>query len=137
MMGRLDNPATGDFKEQYSFRVDCTSQLLFIPFRLEADYVFLQTSHFFSSSSSYLCPQLQVMSTQTPEQGPGLSELSRMTGTSSNVLYTDIQQEWSHQLVLHGARNEATNHVTHNCEFIVVSKTGSRNKKKHHATGCV
>jgi len=55
-----------------------------IPYWIEANYIFLRTSHFFSLSSSLPFPQQQVMAPHTPQPAGSRSQLSRTTGTSSN-----------------------------------------------------
>jgi len=77
--------ATWSSTAQDSLGVECASWLLLIPFWLEANYIFLMTSHFCSLSSFSQSPHQQIMAQGKPHKRDGGSDSSWTTGTSSNV----------------------------------------------------
>jgi len=98
--------------QQDSSWVDQASWLSVIPFWLEAYYIFFNSINFFWLSSSSHFPQQQVIAPQKPQEDASGSELSRMTGASSNDHPAETQQQHRHQLVHQDAANAATENMT-------------------------
>jgi len=73
--GWWETPETCCHMQQDSSSVYGTSWLLLIPFRHEANYIVLRTSHFFSLSSSSPIPNPQIMDTEQPQPGESRSNL--------------------------------------------------------------
>jgi len=76
------------------------------------------------------------MAAETPEQDWSESELSWLTGASSNPPPAVTQQHHRHQLVHRDAANAASEHMTHNAHLIIVRKRASSKNKTQHAIGC-
>jgi len=107
-----------------------------MPFWLEANYIFLRTSHFFSLSSFSPIPQQQIMTTETPQHGESRSETSWSMDTSSNAALTGTQQPRRQQLVHPKAANAPTKDMTQDEYLKIVHKTGSSKNKKQHPIEC-
>ena len=67
IVGSSESPAACSYTQMAFSWVKRASWLSLILLRLESNYIFLITSHFFSLSSSSLLPQLQVMAQHTPQ----------------------------------------------------------------------
>ena len=76
------------------------------------------------------------MAPQTPQQGEGGTESSRMTGTSSNTPPAETQLQRRHHLVHRDAANAATENMTLDAQLKIVHKTRGSKNKKQHAVGC-
>jgi len=134
--GLLETPATCSYTQADSSWVELPSWQLVSLFWLEANYIFLRTSHFCWISSSSPFPRQQVMATQTPQRGESGSESSEMTGASSSVSLDGTQQQCRHQLVHREAANVATENTTQDAHLKIVLTTGSSTTNKQHAIGC-
>jgi len=110
--GQLEPHPTCGSTQQDSCSVECVSWLLRIPIWLEANYIILRTSHFFSLSSSSSLPRQQIVAPQTPQQGTSISELSRTTGALTMIPPTVTRPQHSYNLVHHNAANAATKNKT-------------------------
>jgi len=97
--GWLETPAIGRNPQKNSSWVEGANWLLLIPFWLEATYIFLRTSHFFSlSSSPYSLPK-PIMTAVPSQQAGRESESSQPTGPLSNLSPGEMWQWRKHQLV--------------------------------------
>jgi len=76
-----------------------------------------------------------MIDTQPPQPGENKSESSRLTGTTSNPSLIGTQQEHGHQLVHRDGANAATNNMTQDAHFKIVSTTRRSKNKKQHAVG--
>jgi len=122
---RWESPATNSHTQQDSSWVECAGWLLLIPFWLEANYIFLRTSHFLSLSTSSPIPHQHIMSTETPLQGYSGWEWSQLTGNASYTSVAGTQQQCQYELVHHNVGNAATENMTQNAHWDIVCKTGS------------
>jgi hypothetical protein len=85
IMGWLETPAICSNTWKDSSWVEGANWLLLIPFWLEANYIFLRTSHFFAlSSSRHYAPQ-PIMTPLPCERAESGSKSSRPTGPLSNL----------------------------------------------------
>jgi len=134
--GLLETPATGSYTQADSSWVECPSWRSVSLFWLEANYIFLRTSHFFLLSSSSPFPHQQVMTTQTPQTGESGFESSETKGASFNASLQGTQQQHRHQSVHREAANVGTEKMTQDAHLKIVCKTGSSMNKKQHAIGC-
>jgi len=134
--GQWETSASCSYKQQDSSWVERASWLLHISFWLEAAYVFLRTSHFFSLSSSSPIKHQHIMVTPTHQPGESRSESSRSTGTSSLGSIGGTQHQCRDQLGHRDSANAATENLTQDADFQIVHTTGSRKNKKQHAFGC-
>jgi len=135
IVGRWETPATFSHPQQDSSWVECTRRLLLIPFWLEANFIFLRTSHLFSLSSSSPIPLHQFMAKQTPQPSESGSESSRLTGFASNASLAGAQQRPRHQWVHHDAANTATKNITEDAHLKTVRNTRSSKNMTQHAIG--
>lgn len=137
MAGPLETPATCSNTQQDSSWVDCASWLSLIPFRLEANYILLMTSHFIWLSSSSLIPKQQIMAPQGPDRGASGTKLRWLMGASANVPPTGTQQKRRHQFVHRYAANVARETISQDAHLKNVRITGhSKNKEQHAILGC-
>jgi len=112
LQDRFESSRTCSYIPQDSFWVECASWLLLITLWLEANKVFLRTSHFFWKSSSPPFPLKQIMGHGTIYQSASGYGSSRMTGSSSNVPPNETQHQHRHQLVHHDAAYADPNSIT-------------------------
>lgn len=83
--GRLKSHATSSCMQQDLSLVERALWLLCIPCWLEANYIFLRTSHFLPLTSSSSLRLQQMMTLQLPQDGIGGSGSNTMMGASSNM----------------------------------------------------
>jgi len=122
--------------QQHSSWVERASWLLLIPFWLEAKYICLRTSQFFSLSSSSSIPHQPIMAKHTPQPGECRSWSSQSMVASSNVSLAGTQQQLRHQLVHRNAANAATENMTQDAYLKIIRYIGSSKNKMKHAIGC-
>ena len=134
--GQLEACEICSYTLQASFCVECASWLLYIPFWLEANYIFLRTSHFFSLSSSSLLPHQQIFTTKTFQQGTSGSESSRTTLASFNMPPARTQLQYRHHFVHCGTANTAIDNMTLDKQYTLVHTTRSNKNKEQHDIGC-
>jgi len=121
--------ATCGIMQQDSSLVELASWLLLILFWLEAYYLFLKTSHFFSLLSSTTHPLKQIMATHTAQPGERGSESSETSDSSCNTSLPGTQQHPRHKLVHCHPANAATVNMTQAAHLYMVRKTGSNKNK--------
>jgi len=131
-----ETPATCSDSQADSSWVERPSWWSLSLFRLEANYIFLRTSHFFWLSSSSPFPQQPVMATQIPQTGEGRSESSEMMGASSNASLERTLQQRRQRLVHYEAVYVATKNMTQHANLQIIRKTRSNMNQKQHAIGC-
>jgi len=134
--GLLETPATCSYTQADSSWVERPSWRSVSLFWLEANYIFLRTSHFFWLSSCTPFPHQQFMASQRPQTDKSGSESSETMGTLSNVSLEGTQQQRRHQWVRCEAANVANENRTQDAHFKIVPKTVSSANKKRHAIGC-
>jgi hypothetical protein len=76
------------------------------------------------------------MAPQTLQPGGIQSEPSRTPGASSNEHLTETQQQRRHQLVHRDSEFATTENKAEDAHWSKVRKTGLRNNRQQHATGC-
>jgi len=138
---------TGSYAQQDSSCVERASWLLRMPFSLEANYIFLRTSHFFSLCFSLGLPPSfryhHLVTSTAANRG--------CTNTSGSWAWNRIEQndgrfchtppaetdlQCRHHSAHHDTANAATENITVDAELNIVRKTGSSKNKKQQAIRC-
>ena len=136
IVGWWKTPATSSHAPQDSSWVEHANWLEPIPSWLEANNIFLRTSHFFSLSTFCPIPHQQIIRTHTPQPTENGSDMSESSGASSNASLAGTQLQCRHQLVHHDTTNTATRNVTQNAHSKIICKTGTSKIKNQHGIGC-
>jgi len=131
--GLLESPVTSSYTQADSSWVESPSWQSFSAFWIEANYIFLRTSHFFWLSSSAPFPHQQFMATQTPQTGESGSESSETMGASFNASLEGTQPQRRQRLVHRGAADVATESMTLDAHSKIVHIIRSSTNKKQHS----
>jgi len=115
--GLLGSPATCSYTQADSSWVERPSLWSLSLFWIEANYIFLRTSHVFWLSLSSPFPHQLFMATQTLQTGECGSESSRTMGVSYHASLQGTQQQCRHQLVHRKAADVATENMTLDAHF--------------------
>jgi len=110
--------------------------LSLIPLWLEANNVFLRTSHFISLSSSWSLPQQQAITPEMHQQGESGSKLSHTASAVFHEPPAVTQQKCGHQSVHSDSANTVTENMNQNPTLTIDVWTESSTNKKQHGIGC-
>jgi len=146
--GRLAICATGSYAQQDSSCAEWVSWLLCMPFWLEANYIFLRTSHFFWLSSSSGLPSSfryhDLFISTAPDDGSTnttarwkWNRIGQNDGCFIQQPPAETHSQLRHHLVHSDAANAATDNMTLDAQLNIVGKTGSSKNEKQHAIRCM
>jgi len=136
ILGWGKTPADCNHTQYDSSRVQCPSLLLLVPFWLEANYMFLRTSHFLSLTSSSPILHQPIIAIATTQYGESGSEMSQSMRAPSNGPVAGTQRQYRYVVVHPDAANVAMEYMIENPHWKVIQKTGYSKNKTQNADRC-